>query len=208
MAWNTIMFNSLKDAYNQARNDPGQFGEAAKKYIADYTTNSEEEIDDKLFYIMRFANNILPHLPAPSNKKRLWNEVDDFIIKNKGSGSYYLDNLSKNNIIPSYKIFKDFMTDASIHQNTKNTTAKLIYQSMIKFNYFWDEPNNADFRQSMPEAYSDYYNMVLVPIYDKEADDHIKKSRISSEFDVLESLNRSINMLLDSIESTKEYQNL
>ena len=202
------MFNSLKDAYNQARRDPGQFGEAAKKYIADYTASSEEEVDDKLFYIMRFANIILPHLPAPSKKKQLWHEVDDFIIKHKGSGIYYLENLCKNKIIPSYKIFKDFMLDDTTYINTRNSTAKIVFQTMLEAKYFWDESDNADFRENMPEAYSEYYHTVMVPIYDKEADEHRSQCKKSSEYDILEDLCRSINMLNEALEDVKEYQNL
>jgi len=202
------MFTSLKDAYNKARLDPGQFGESAKRFIADYPTDSEEDVDDKLFYIMRFANIILPHLPAPSNQKRLWNEVDDFIINNKGSGTYYLDSLIKNKIIPSYRLFKDFMKDEGIELHSKKATAKLIYQTILENNHFWNESEIEDFRQSMPEFYKDFYEMVVKPYYQKKAEELRLNAHKSTEFDVLENLNRSINLLVEAIEDIKEYQTL
>jgi hypothetical protein len=199
------MFASLKDAYSKAKQNPEQFGEAAKIYIANYQADTEDEAEEKMFIILRFANNILRRLGGPV---RQWPEVEDFIIKYKGAGVYYLEYLCKNNLLPSYKIYRDFLTDDDISKQMKESTAKLVYQSMVDAGWFWDDEDNKDFRQSNPQAYSEYYHKVILPVTEIESEKRNRKKRDETEFDVLEDLNRSINMLNEELAGTIGYQNL
>ena len=65
-----------------------------------------------------------------------------------------------------------------------------------------------DFRQSNPQAYSEYYHKVILPVTEIESEKRNRKKRDETEFDVLEDLNRSINMLNEELAGTIGYQNL